>query len=170
MASGNFLFGLLPADSIPTTTAFATLDTVSDGSTVVGQYLVLDYAGATADEHAEWEVVVPSHYAGGGLTFVIVYAMDGSVGAAVQFELRAIKTVDGDTLTSENLQAATLTDITDTPGSTNVVNYTASGSITHANAGSPAAGDLLRIRISRDFDHASNADDAQFIAAYVTET
>ena len=72
---------------------------------------------------------------------------------------------------SHDLQGQTLTDITDTPnGTANVTDITPAGSITHANAGSPSAGDLVRFRVSRDFDHAANADDGQVIAIHVTET
>jgi len=171
MASGDTLFELFPLGSIPTTTAAATIDFISDGSTVVGQIPVLDFAGATADEHAEWVVLVPSHYAGGGLTFEIRYAPAGTVTNAVQFELRADKIVDDELITGHDLQGQTATDITDTPnGTANDLHVTSTGAITHSNAGSPAVSDLLRIRLSRDYDHAGNADDAQVIAVYVTET
>lgn len=171
MASGDTLFKFFPLGSIPTKTVFATLDTIDDGSTVVGQVFVLDFAGATADEHAEWADIMPSHYGGGGLTFEITYATDGTVSADVQFEIRAIQMVAGDTITSEDLQAQTATDITDSPSTTaDVVDVAPTGAITHANAGSPAVGDYMRFRLSRDFDHATNADDAQVISVLVTET
>jgi hypothetical protein len=171
MASGDTLFELFPIGSVPTTTVPATLDFLSDGSTVVGQIPVLDFAGATADEHAEWVVIVPSHYGDGGLTFEIQYAPAGTNTGAVQFEVRADKVVDDELLTSHNLQAQTATDITDTPnGTANDLHVTSTGAISHANAGSPAPGDYLRIRLSRDYDHAANADDAQVLSVYVTET
>jgi len=171
VATTDTLFILTPQSSVPTTTAYATLDVLSDSSTVVGNMPVLDFAGATADEHAEWVLMMPSNYAGGGLTFEINYAMDGTVGTAVQFEVRAIQMVAADTITSQDLQAQTATDITDTPnGTANVLDVTPTGAITHANAGSPAVGDYVRIRLSRDFDHAANADDAQVLSVLVTET
>ncbi len=172
MASGDSLFALLPKGSIPTVTVFATHDALSDSSTVVGQIPVLDFAGATADEHAEWAVLVPSHYAGTtGITLEIQYAMAGTDGSAVQFEVRALKIVAGETITSEDLQAASSTDITDTPnGTANVLDVTPTGAIAKASMGTPVAGDYLRIRLSRDYDHEANADDAQVLAIYVTET
>ena len=171
MASGDTIFELFPHGSIPTTTVFATLDTLSDSSTVVGQMPVLDYAGATADEHAEWVKMMPSQYAGGGLTFEINYATDGTVTNDVQFEVRAIQMVAADVVTSQDLQAQTATDITDTPSSTaDALEVSPTGAITHANAGSPAVGDYVRLRLSRDYDHAVNADDAQVLSVLVTET
>ena len=171
MASGDTLFILLPLGSIPTTTVPATHDTVIDASTVVGQYPVLDFAGATADESAEWLEVVPSHYDGGGFTFEINVATDGVDVDAMQYEIRAISTVATNVLTSEDLQAATPVEIADVPSSTaNALDVTPTGALSHANAGSPAVGDIVRIRVSRDFDHAANADDAQVAAIVVTET
>ena len=171
MASGDSMFALLPLATIPTATVPATIDFISDGSAVVGQIPVLDFAGATADEHAEWDVLVPSHYDDGGLTFEITYAMDGAVGTDVQFEVRALKVVAGNAIGTNDLQGQTATDITDTPeGTANVVDVAPTGAISHANASSPAPGDYLRIRLSRDYNHAANADDAQVLAVYVTET
>jgi len=171
MATGDTLFVLLPHGSVPTTTDYATLDTLSDSSTVVGVMPCLDFSGATPDTHAEWVEMMPSHYAGGGLTFEINYATDGAVGNAVQFEVRAIQMVAADTITSQDLQAQTATDITDTPSTTaDVLDVTPTGAISHANAGSPAVGDYMRMRLSRDFDHATNADDAQVLGVIVTET
>lgn len=171
MASGDTLFQLLPHGSLPSTTVNATLDTISDGSTIVGVVPVLDFDGSAQDEVADWVGIMPSHYDGGGLTFTIYYAPSGTATNAVQFEVRAVKTVDGDTITSEDLGGATATDITDTPtGTANQMHVTTTGAITHANAGSPAAGDMMRIRLRRDYDHAANTDDAQVLGVLVTET
>ena len=172
MASGDTLFVLTPQSSIPTATVYATLDTLADSSTVVGTILVLDFAGAVADEHAEWLVVMPSHYAGTtGITLEVHYAMAGTDGSDVQFEVRALKIIAGETITSEDLQAATATDITDTPnGTADVLDVSPTGAIAKANIGTPVAGDIVRIRLSRDYDHAANADDAQVLAVYITET
>lgn len=171
MASGDSLFDLKPQNRLPTNTVSATLGTLNDGSTVVGVIPYLGFAGDTADTHAEWLVRVPSHYAGGGFTFIIDYAMDGTVGTAVQFEVRALDIPASTALGSLNVQAQTATDITDTPnGTANTTDTTPSGAISHANAGSPAAGSLVKIRISRDYDHAANTDLVQFLGCHVTET
>ena len=171
MATGDSLFVLLPIGSIPTTTVFATLDTINDSSTVVGPMTVLDFDGVTADESAEWIVMMPSQYAGGGLTFEINYAMDGTDVQVVQFEIRAIQMVAGDVVTSQDLQAQTAVEVVDTPTSTaNTLDIFPTGALSHANAGSPAVGDYVRIRLTRDFDHEANTDDLQLFAVYVTET
>lgn len=172
MASGDTLFTLFPHGSLPTTTVAATLDYLSDSSTVVGIIPVLDFAGATADEHAEWVVKMPSNYGGDtGITLEPEYAMDGTDGSDVQLEVRALKIVAGETITSEDLQAATKTDITDTPnGGADVLDVAPTGAIAKASMGTPVVGDYVRIRASRDYDHAANTDDLQLLSFYVTET
>ncbi len=171
MAANESLFVLVQENSRPTASAYARIGTIADASTPASIENVLLFAGATADEHAEWEFEVPSNYAGGGFSFVLKYACTGTSTGAVQFELRMINLADGAVLTNDlGMDTATATDVTDTPGGTaNVMNVCAAATVSHANAGSPAAGDRVRIRISRDFDHASNTDDAAFIVAHVSE-
>lgn len=166
MASGDLLFEGEPHGSIPGATT-ATLDTIADAD---GNPIpCLDYAGTTADEWAIWGFVVPSHYAGGGFTFEIDDAMDGTDGSDVQFEVSASKIVAGDALGSESF--GTATDITDTPnGTANVTDTTPTGAVSHANCGSPAIGDRVRIKVARDYDHAANTDDAQLLSVRVFET
>lgn len=171
MASGDTLFVFLPHGSVPTESAYATLDTIDDGSTIAGFIPCLDFAGATADEHVEWTAIVPSHYDGGGFDVIVEYSMSGTDGSDVQFEIRAWSVPAATTMTSENLQSRTATDITDTPsGTANVSALTPAGAITHSNANTPSSGERVRFRLSRDYDHAANADDAQVTAVYVTET
>lgn len=172
MASGNTLFYLSPLDSLPTATLYATLDTIADLSTPASLTPVLAFDGSAQNEHAEWLVEVPSYYAGGGFTFVIKYAMAGTDADDVQWECRILDIVDLDDLDTDlGMDTQTNVDITDTPtGTAKAIMITAAGNLSHANAGSPAAGTLIRIRITRDYDHAANTDDAQFVSAYIKET
>ena len=172
LADGSTIATLFPHGSLPTVTLAATLDTISDLSTPLSVTPVLDFDGAAQDEHAEWLIEIPIWYTGGGLTFVIKYAMAGTDADDVQFEVRALYMADtADLDTDLGMDTQTGTDITDTPtGTQNAMMVTASGAVTHANAGSPAAGGLVRIRITRDFDHAANTDDAQLVCVHVTET
>lgn len=154
-------------NSIPSNTNPATLDTVGDTNS--NPIMVLDFDGSAANESAIWQFVMPNGYASGGLTFEIHYATSGTSGNDVQFEVSAHKIVAGDTLTTEDF--GTATDITDTPSTTaNVVDVSPTGAVTHANCGSPAGGDVMRIRVTRDYDHAANTDDVQLLSVIVTET
>lgn len=171
MASGDYLFTLWPHNALETTTVPAGKGTLDDGSTVVGQLPTLLYQGATADQHADWIEVMPDAYDGGGLDFTYHYAMDGTVGTAVEMEIRADMLDASDAIGSHNLGAQTAVSIADTPnGTANTMDISPSGSLSHANAGSPAAGKIIRCRASRDYDHAANADELQLICIVATET
>ena len=172
MASGDALFTLLPHGSIPTPTAYATLDTVADTSTPALTIPVLDFDGAT-NEHAEWYVVIPKHYSGTtGFTFQYYYAMDGTDGNIVELEFRAQHIDDQTVLTGDlGIDTQTETAIQDDPDATaNDFNYSATGTMAKANFGSAVAGDYIVIRVTRDEAAVTNTDDLQLAAVYVTET
>ena len=171
MASGDTLFVLTPLGSTPPASNYATLDTITETSTPNALIPVLDFDGS-ADEHMDWHVTMPSHYDGGGLTYKYRYAMTGTSGAGVEFEFRAIKLVDSDDLSSDlGIDTQTAVAITDTPIATaDDMNVTTTGNLSHANADSPAVGDRMIIRATRDVSFASNTDDAQLVDIYVTET
>jgi hypothetical protein len=173
LASGDTLFILLPQGSIPTPSNYATLDTIADASTPALTIPVLDFDGATDDEHAEWYVTIPSHYAGTtGFTFSYKYAMDGTDGDQVEIEFRALHIDDQTVLTGDlGIDTQTATTITDDPDATaNDFNYSATGTMAKANFGSAAPGDFIVIRATRDVSFATNTDDLQLAEIYVTET
>lgn len=172
MASGDALFTLWPHGSIPTPTAYATLDFVADASTPALSIPVLDFDGA-ADEHAEWYVVIPKHYSGAtGLTFQYYYSMSSTDGNIVELEFRALH-IDDQTVLSGDLGIDTQTEtaIQDDPDATaNDFNYSTTGTMAKANFGSAVAGDYIVIRVTRDESAVTNVDDLQLAAIYVTET
>lgn len=169
MASGDRIAFLLMENAKQTTTAFATYDIVLDGSTVVGVFSVLGFPGATADTYGDFLIDVVN-YAGGGFSLTPYFWTDGTVTNAIQFEARAKKFIATEVATAHNLGAQTATDITETPSATaDALQIATPGTITHANSGSPVNGDLLRIRVGRDFDHAVNADSLQLLAILVKE-
>ena len=172
MASGDTLFILTPQSSTPPAANYATLDTVADGSTPAMSIPVLDFDGS-ADESADWYVTVPSHYAGGGLTFSYAYAMSSTDGDAVEIEFRAFPFADASSILTADLgmDGRTAVNIADDPSANaNEFNITATGNLSHGNAGSPAVGAFVVIRATRDYDHAANANDLQLLAVHVKET
>lgn len=172
MASGDTLFVLTPMGGVPPASAYASLDFIAITGATPDSYIpVLDFDGAT-DEHMDWFLAMPSQYSGGGLNIVIQYAMSGTNGNNVEWEVRCADFVDDNALaTAVVINTQTEVAITDTPIATaNDLNVTAAGSLSHSNAGSPAAGAMIQVRITRDVSPASNTDDAQFVLAYVTET
>ncbi len=168
MASGDTVFVFLPANNVPPSSNFATLDTFAAAT---GLRSVLDFDGVAADETAIFPSVWPSNYAGGGINVIIHYSTDGTDIDAVQFEVSVEVIQDDDDQDAGGQDFGAATDITDTPAAAtaNKSNITAAGAISHANCGSPAVGDRMRLRVTRDFDHAANTDDVQLHAVHVKE-
>ena len=172
MASGDTLFILTPQAYTPPAANYATLDTVADGSTPAMSIPVLDFDGS-ANESADWYVTVPSHYAGGGLTFSYAYAMSSTDGDAVEIEFRAFPFADASSILTADLgmDGRTAVNVVDDPrANANEFNITTTGNLSHSDAGSPAVGAFIIIRATRDYDHASNANDLQLLAVHVKET
>lgn len=168
MASGDTLFVFTPADNVPPASNFATLDTFAAAT---GFRLVLDFDGVAADETAIFSGVWPSNYDGGGINVIIDYSLDGTDAQAVEFEVSVEVVQDDDDQDAAGQDFGAATNIADTPA-TNTANYnnrTAPGAISHANCGSPAVGDRMRLKVTRDYDHAANTDDVQLHAVHVKE-
>lgn len=172
MASGDTLFVLTPHGSVPTPSAYATLDIIADASTPALSIPVLDFDGAV-DEHAEWYVIIPDHYSETtGFTFQYYYAMDGTDGNIVEMEFRALLIDDQTVLTGDlGIDTQTETAIQDDPDATaDDFNYSGTGTMAKANFGSAGPGKYLVIRATRDESAVTNVDDLQLAAIYVTET
>ena len=176
MASGDTLFVLTPLNGVPPTPGGnnlnpATLDIITDGSAPTINIPVLDFDGAL-DEHYEWYVVCPSNYADGGLTFKYHYAMSSTDGNIVEMEFRVIVLTDALLLTGDlGMDTATAAALQDDPNDgANILNYSGTVGLSHANAGTPDPGDPMVIRATRDESAVQNVDDLQLLAIYVTET
>lgn len=178
MASGDTLFVLLPQAYTPPAANYATLDTISDGSTPAATIPVLDFDGA-ADEFADWIVVVPSHYsATTGFTFQYTYAMDGSDTDLVDLEFSVALLGDTEIATADqgldDHAEATPVSIQDTPVvsvTANKIAVSPTGALAKSDfAGTVAAGHTIIIRCQRDEGAAENTDDLQLISVHVTET
>jgi hypothetical protein len=173
MASGDTLFELFPHGSVPTPSAYATLDTVADASTPALTIPVLDFDGAT-DEHAEWYVTIPSQYGETtGFTFSYKYATDGADADLVEMEFRVLHIDNLDVLTGDlGIDTQTAVAIQDTPPATptNKFSYSTTGALAKADFGSAVAGNYIVIRATRDISAATNTDDLQLAEVLVTET
>ncbi len=156
---------------IPPPSNYATPDSFAAAT---GTRVILDFVGSggSVDEAYIDGFTMPGQYGGGGLDFVVDYSTDGTSVGAVQWEISVEVVQDLDDQDAAGQDFGTSTDITDTPATAtaNFNDRTAAGSVTHANCGSPVEGDRLRVKITRDHDHATNTDDGQLHAVYVTET
>lgn len=172
MASGDTMFVLEPLGSIPTATLYATQDVVADASTPNGITPVLDF-DTTTQEYALWEVTVPSNYDGGGFTFSWKGGTDNTSTGSLEIEVGITNIADASVLTADlGFDTATRTGVSDTPPATpqDKLNYSTTGAITHANAGSPSPGDRLAILATRDVGTDTNTGDLQLAEILILET
>jgi len=172
MASGDTIFILDPASSIAPTTGGATLDTVADTSTPPIVIPVIDFDGTTS-EHRDWHVTCPSNYAGGGFTISWKGGTNNTSTGTLELEIRILKISDADILTNDlGIDGQTEASITDTPPATpaNKLNYSTTATLSHANARSPAPGDRLVIRATRDTATDTNTGDLQLAEILILET
>ena len=170
MASGNTIWVLEPEGSKPPLTLFAIPDTIADASTPQASILVLDFP-LTPAKFMDWFETVPGHYAGGGFTISFKGGTDNTSVLDFTVEVRIVKLADAVILTGDlGLDAATPVTLTDTPPATpiNKLNYSATGVLTHANAGSPAVGDRMGIRVKRNAT--GNTGDLQLAEVLILET
>jgi hypothetical protein len=171
MASGNSLFGFLPAGAQLPTGNFPQR-AYFDAATGVREVLAFIGSGGSADEAAMFAGIWPSYYAGGGVDIVLDYSTDGTSTGTVQWETSFEVLQDQDDQDAGGQGFGTVTDITDIPSSAtaNVLDRTAAVSVSHSDCGSPAVGDRMRLKIARDHDHETNTDDAQLHSIHITET
>jgi hypothetical protein len=165
------MFQFFPVMNTPPATNYATLDTFSAAT---GQRMVLDFigSGGSVDKVAIFEGFWPANYGGGGIDVVVDYSTDGTSVGAVEWEVSVEVIQDQDDQDAGGQDFGTATNIADTPSTAtaNINDRTSAGAISHANCGSPAVGDRMRFKITRDHDHATNTDDAQLHGVYITET
>jgi len=160
VASGDKIFILEPTGGTPTGTLFATQDTIADASTPTTTIAVLDF-DATTSEHYDWGRTVPSHYDGGGFTVSWKGGTDDTSTGTFILETRMVVIADATILTGDlGVDAATAVSITDTPPTTpiNKMNQSTTGALSHANAGSPAVGNRVIIRGTRDIADTNTGD------------
>lgn len=159
---------LLPAAAeLPTSNAAAK----SSHSTTAYERPVLLYDDST-DEAAAWTGVLPDSYGGGGLSVDIIWGSAGGVTTGNVVWAAAIEstTPDGDSLNTDNFAA----DNTVTDAAPASANNSVTAAITFtdgADMDSLAAGEMYRVRLTRDADNASDtmSGDAEVYAVYVRE-
>lgn len=163
MASGNTLLGLFPLDADTISTNYATLD-------YRNLHPVLDF-DATTDEHAVFTAVMPRHYGGGGLTVYLHIAFTSAVSGVARFDISferigAVQDIDSDGF-------AAIKSVEVAANATSGVLVIGSLAFTDgAEIDSIAAGEVFRIKITRDANHANDTatGDAELVAVEIMET
>lgn len=124
------------------------------GLTTINARPALAYDAST-QETAYWTLVAPQGLTG-ALSCVVTYMMASATSGTIEFEVAVEAVTDGD---ATDLDATTSFDTVNASGATTVpgtAGYIDQVSTTLTNADSIAAGDLIRISISRDADDATN--------------
>lgn len=164
MASGNTLLTLFPQDNEPPSSSYATLDTRNG-------HPVLDY-DAAADESAIFTGILPRHYAGGGLTVYLHYAMSsaesGDVVLTVAFERIGDQQQDIDSDGFATAKSATVT----VPATSGLVDIASLAFTDGAEIDSIAVGEAFRVKVTRDADNVADtaAGDLELLAVEIKET
>lgn len=162
MASGNTLWVFLPAHNEPPSTNFAVLN-------VRNLHPMLDFSGTT-NQSAVFSAVMPRHYAGGGVTVYIHYSTvstTGDIDWDIAFERIGDQQQDVDT---DGFAAALSVDNTVVPGTTGLVDVVNVAFTNGAQMDSVAAGEMFRLKITRDAANDTNTGIANLHAIEIKET
>ncbi len=165
MASGNTLLTKTPQDNEPPATIFATLDTRN-------AHPVLDFDGTT-DEEAVFTDVMPSNYAGGGLTVITWWMLTSATTGSFRVQV-ALERDDA----ALDLDADSFAAFQSAGGSAPATSgFPVAVTVTFTNGAqmdSVVAGDVFRLKVRRDADGTSGTDDittdAELLAVEVKET
>ncbi len=125
---------------------------------------VLDFeGGGSTGILADFEHIVPQHYANGDIDVHIHYALDGTQSGNIVWKIEVERQIDG-TFDIDVDGFATGQTVTATPASDGVTDV-ATIILTNAEADSIATGDGWRIRLTRDLANASDTenDTAEFL-------
>jgi hypothetical protein len=164
MASGATLVVFTPRDAEFPATNYATFDTRN-------AHLCLDFDTATG-ETAYFSSVMPQNYsAATGVTVILHWAGTiagtNTVGWLVAFERMGDggTDIDADSFAADTTVTAEAADAT-----TGILDVSSVAITAGANMDSVVAGDLFRLRVTRDVANDSLGDDAELYAVEIRET
>lgn len=164
MASGDTLLIFHPYNNEPPTANYATLD-------IRNQHPCLDF-DADTDESSVFSAVLPRNYGGGGVTVYLHLTDTNDTNAAhksywdVSFERDTAQDLDSDSFAA--VQSGNIS-----PNGTSGIPVVLSIAFTDgAQIDSVVAGELFRLKVTRDANHASDdwANDAELLAVEIKET
>lgn len=163
MASGDTLLVFTPLANEPPSANYATLD-------LRNYHPVLDFDDTT-NESAVFTGVMPRHYASGGVTVYIHYAMtsatSGDIDWDVAFERIGDQEIDID---SDSFAAVNSVDNTTVPGTSGNVDIVSVAFTDGADMDTVSIGEAFRLKITRDAASDTGSGDAELIAVEIKET
>ena len=164
MASGDTLLVFTPLHNEPPSSNNATFDTRN-------QHPVLDF-DATTNESAVFSAVMPQHYAGTtGVTVYIHYSMSSAEADTVDWDAAFERIGDQQQdVDSDSFAAVNSVDDTTVPGTSGLVDVVSIAFTDGADMDSVAAGELFRLKITRDAASDDASGDAELHAVEIQET
>ena len=166
MASGNTLLIFTPAANEPPAADYATLNARND-------HPVLEFDD-TDDESAVFSGVLPRHYAGGGLTVHLHYAMATDNNGKVRWDAAFERIGDGvQDLDADGFASAKSVNVNPVPGTAGHVDIVSIAFSHGAEIDSLAVGEAFRLKVTRKPSDTSNdtaVGDAQLVAVEIKET
>ncbi len=163
MASGDTLLVFTPLNNEPPAANYATLDTRNS-------HPVLDFNDAAA-ENAVFSAIMPRHYAGGGITVYLHYAMSSAVADTIDWDAAFERIGDQQLdIDGDSFAAVQSVDNTTVPGTTGLVDIVSIAFTNGAQMDSIAVGELFRLKITRDATNDDASGDAELLAVELKET
>ena len=152
LAKGKRTIFLTAAGGVPTTTAGCAGPAQQELETNDVMVTTLDFAD-DASEYAMWQIALPDRYDGGTITAQFYWTVPNANAGEVRWEISGRAYANSDAL---DQVMGSYVGVTDT--CLEVVNDLHISAVTAAItlAGSPAAGELVMIKVYRDHDHADD--------------
>lgn len=163
MASGDTLVIFYPNDNEPPASDYATLD-------LRNSHPVLDFDDTT-NESAVFSFVMPQNYSGGGLTLKIGYSMTSATSGDIDIDA-ALERIGDQQLDvdSDSFAAVNSVDDTTVPGTSGNVDVVQITFTDGADMDSLAAGELGRLKITRDAVSDTASGDLELHFVEIRET
>lgn len=163
MATGDTLVVLTALHNEPPASNFATIDTRN-------AHPVLDF-DPTTNEDAVFTFVLPQHYGGGGLTINLGYSMASAVTGDIDWDAAIERIGDQQQdVDADGFAAANSVDNTTVPATTGNVDVVTITFTDGADMDSLAAGEVGRIKITRDAVADTAAGNAELHFVHIKET
>ena len=164
MASGDTLLIFTPLHNEPPSSNYATFDTRN-------AHPVLDLDAST-NESAVFSAVMPQAYGGTtGVTVYLHYSMSSATSNTVDWDVAFERIGDQQQdVDSDSFAAVNSVDDTTVPGTSGLVDVVSVAFTDGADMDSVAAGELFRIKVTRDASSDDAAGDAELHAVEIRET
>jgi hypothetical protein len=163
MSAGDTLLIFTAMANEPPASNYATLD-------MRNNHPCLDF-DATTNESAIFRGIMPRHYAGGGITVYLHYAMSSAEADTVDWDVAIERIGDGQQdVDSDGFAAVNSVDNTTVPGTSGLVDIVSVAFTDGADMDSVAAGEMFRLKVTRDAASDDAAGDAELYAVELRET